>query len=97
MVILVASMTDVNTTETTMQGVKQPVCKPLAMQVQRKPVCYFENVCCPNNMVYLALDCMDRYFLITLYVHNNSRDWDVSVQSGPSSGWTQTFLYSNKR
>ena len=55
-------MTDVNTTETTMQGVKQPGGKALAMQVQRKSVCYFENFCCPNNMVYLAPDCMDRYF-----------------------------------
>ena len=61
-VVILVAMTDVNATETTMQGVKLPVCKALAMQAQRKPVCYFENVCCPNNMVYLAPDCMGRYF-----------------------------------
>ena len=79
-------MTDVNATETNIQGVKQPVCKALVMQVQRKPVCYnLKTFVVQITWFTLYLTVWADIFLITLYVHNNSRDWDVSVQSGPSS------------
>ena len=73
-------MTDVNATETTMQGVKQPVCKALVMQVQRKPVFTLKTFVVQITWFTLHLTVWTDIFL---YVHNKSRYWDVSVQSGP--------------